>query len=336
MGVGLCLAIGTGCPADDEPDAEEDTDGESGTEDGTSGSSTEAEASSGADSTQSSTGPSTTAMTSSTTMDDPSESSTGDDDSTTTTSGEPPEICGTVPERMIIFGDSLFACFGQPDGKNGEACSARLGHEYLEEVYAPGVSYENEAVSGAVTADVVATQMPGATVGQPGHAMVVIWVGGNDISGLLLSSDMEAESTYRDELAPELDRLWESMLEWVDDPANFPDGATLIVNSQFNPFDDCSSDPYGFMTPLKTGLLAEYNARIAERIEDRADSYLADQYPGFLGHGHHYATEGCPNYTEGNAYWMIGGTDLVHPNALGHVTIAGALRTGIDSAFACE
>lgn len=330
---GLCVLLGAGCPADGET-VEEDTEGGGGTEAETTGSTTDAGSSSTTDATQSSTSPATTETTTSTTTDDPSES--GEESGETTTTGDPPEICGDIPERMLIFGDSLFACFGLPDGKNAPGCSARLGHEYLADRYAPGVSYENDAVSGAITSDVVQSQMPNAAVGQPGHTMVVIWIGGNDISGLLLSSDMQAESTYRDELAPELDTLWDQMFAWVDDPANFPDGATLIVNTQFNPFDDCSADPYGFMTPLKTGLLAEYNARIAERIEGRPNTYVADQYPAFLGHGHHYATSACPNFAEGNAYWMIGGTDLVHPNALGHTTIAGALRSGIDSAFACE
>ncbi len=279
-----------------------------------------------------------------TTTNDSEDGEDGDDDDSdggSSTGGDGPidptaGACGEAPERMIIFGDSLYACFGQPGEKNGMGCSARLGHEYLEETYAAGVTYENEAVSGAVTSDVVSSQMPGTTVGQPGHALVVIWVGGNDISGLLLSSDADAEATYRDQLAPSLDMLWAQMFAWVDDPANFPDGATLIVNTQFNPFDDCTADPYGFMSPLKTSLLAEYNARIEERVAEREDTYIADQYPAFLGHGHHFGTAECPNYDADNAYWMIGGSDLVHPNTLGHVTIAGTLQGTIDQIYACD
>lgn len=246
------------------------------------------------------------------------------------------EICGDIPERMMFFGDSLFACFGQDGGKDAPSCSARLAHEYLEENYAPGVTYENLAVSGAITREVVMQQMPAAPVGMPGHTLVVIWVGGNDISNLLLATDAQAEATYRDELAPELELLWDEMLAWVDDPANFPDGATLIISTQFNPFDDCSADPFAFMTPLKTELLADYNQVLRDRVASRPHTYLADQFPVFLGHGHHFGTESCPHYMPDSPYWMIGGTDLVHPNGLGHVSIAGTLDATIDTMFYCE
>ncbi|MEM6292164.1 MAG: SGNH/GDSL hydrolase family protein [Myxococcota bacterium] len=272
------------------------------------------------------------------TTNDGGETSDGDSGSTTddtseTTAGE---VCGEVPTRMMFFGDSLYACFGQDDTINGMGCSARLAHEYLEATYAPGVTYENLAISGAVTQDVVDQQMPGASVGQPGHTLVVIWIGGNDISGLLLSPDDQAEDTYRNDLQPALDMLWTRMLAWVDDPANFPDGATLVINTQFNPFDDCTAEPYGFMSPLKTQLLGEYNDILRERVAERENTYLADQYPVFLGHGHHFGTAECPNYTEGNDYWMIGGTDLVHPNTLGHVSIAGTLNGTLDEIYGCD
>lgn len=246
------------------------------------------------------------------------------------------EICGEIPTRVMFFGDSLFGCFGQDGETDAPSCSARLSHGYLADTYAPGATYENLAVNGAVTRDVVVDQMPGAPVGMPGHALVVIWVGGNDISGLLLSSDADAEDTYRNDLAPELEMLWDQMLAWVDDPANFPDGATLIINTQFNPFDECTAAPYGFMSPTKTQLLSEYNDVLRERVAGRPDTYLSDQFPVFLGHGHHYATAECPHYEADSPYWMIGGTDLVHPNGLGHVSIAGTLNGAIDEVFSCD
>ncbi|MBV1858226.1 MAG: SGNH/GDSL hydrolase family protein [Nannocystaceae bacterium] len=245
------------------------------------------------------------------------------------------EICGDIPTRMMFFGDSLFACFGQDGKSEAASCSALLSHGYLAENYAPGVTYENLAVSGAVTRDVVNMQLPGAPVGMPGHTLVVVWVGGNDISPLLLQSDTAAEDAYRNDLVPEFEMLWDSIEAWVDDPTNFPDGATLIVNTQFNPFDACSADPFAFMSPLKTQLLGEYNDTLRARVEARPNTYLSDQYPVFLGHGHHFATEGCPNYDADSAYWMLGGADLVHPNGLGHVSIAGTLNGALDDVFAC-
>ena len=318
------LLIGAGCPADSGSDA-------TATEGGATSSETSGEeptsATTGGES-ESAEGGGSTSGGQETSADASSGGETGDP------SGG--EICGDIPTRMMFFGDSLFACYGQDGGKDAPSCGARLAHEYLAENYAPEVTYENLAVSGAVTRDVVMDQMPGAPVGMPGHTLVVIWIGGNDISGLLLSSDADADSTYHDQLAPELEMLWDEMLAFVDDPANFPDGATLIINTQFNPFDDCSADPYAFMSPLKTELLAEYNEVLRDRVSGRPNTYLADQFPVFLGHGHHFATESCPYYTPDSAYWMLGGTDLVHPNGLGHVSIAGTLDGTIDAVFQCD
>ncbi|MGH1343874.1 MAG: GDSL-type esterase/lipase family protein [Nannocystales bacterium] len=317
------VLVAAGCPADSDE----------------TGSGTDGETSTGDVATTGTDPSGTTAEPGSTSGVNESETSDGDSSSgAAEETGDPSggDVCGDIPTRMMFFGDSLFACFGQ-DGKiESETCSARLSHEYLAENYAPDATYENLAVSGAVTRDVVNMQLPGAPVGMPGHTLVVVWVGGNDISPLLLQSDAAAEDAYRNELVPEFEMLWDGIEAWVDDPANFPDGATLIINTQFNPFDDCSADPYAFMSPLKTQLLGEYNDTLRARVDARPNTYLSDQYPVFLGHGHHFGTEGCPNYADGSAYWMLGGADLVHPNGLGHVSIAGTLNGALDEVFACE
>lgn len=319
------VLVGAGCPA------EADETG-SGTEGSETDASTSGPASTGTDPSG---GTSGTASTSGVGESESSgeESSTGAGEVTGDPSGG--EVCGDVPTRMMFFGDSLFACFGQDGKSEAETCSARLSHEYLAETYAPGVTYENLAVSGAVTRDVVNQQLPGAPVGMRGHTLVVVWVGGNDISPLLLQSDAAAEAAYRDDLAPEFEMLWDNIEAWVDDPANFPDGATLVINTQFNPFDDCSADPFAFMSPLKTELLAEYNDTLRARVAARPNTYLSDQYPVFLGHGHHFDTEACPNFDADAGYWMLGGADLVHPNGLGHVSIAGTLNGALDGIYAC-
>ncbi|MCR9160694.1 MAG: SGNH/GDSL hydrolase family protein [Nannocystaceae bacterium] len=327
FGLVATLIAGTGCPAESE-DAVGGTDGDA--------SSSGSEPTSGGDPSGDPSGDPDPSDDGTTTSTDPDPTAEGSSSSGGTADPSGGEVCGEVPTRMMFFGDSLFACFGLDGGKDAPSCSARLSHEYLAETYAPGVTYENLAVSGAVTRDVVMDQMPGAPVGMPGHTLVVIWVGGNDISGLLLSSDAEAEATYRDELAPEFAMLWDEMSAWVDDPANFPDGATLIINTQFNPFDDCSASPFAFMSPLKTQLLAEYNEELRARVEAQPNAFLADQFPVFLGHGHHYATAECPHYDAENPYWMIGGADLVHPNGLGHVSMASTLRGTLDEIYACE
>lgn len=238
-----------------------------------------------------------------------------------------------TPERFIVFGDSILACSTESGGKTAPGCSARLVHEHVESI-APGVTYENAAVGGAVTTDVPG-QMAGVDATLPGHAVVVIGIGGNDLSGFLLTPDQTAMDQF-DELSERLDDAWDEMFAWLLDDAHFPDGFTLVVDNQYNPFDDCTADPYSFMTPLKTELLGVFNDRVAERLEAHANAHLSDIYGAFLGHGHHWNTAGCPHTKDGADYWMIGGTDLIHPSTAGHASIAVEIQAVIDDVYACE
>ena len=63
------------------------------------------------------------------------------------------------PARFIVLGDSIAAC-SNLGGKNDPDCSAGKLYDYLKVNYAPALTYENEAVGGAVSADVVHWQLP--------------------------------------------------------------------------------------------------------------------------------------------------------------------------------
>ena len=253
-----------------------------------------------------------------------------DDDAEDEDSGSGACEPAVVPERFIVFGDSILACSTEAGGKSAPGCSARLVHEHLAERFNADVTYENAAVGGAVTADVIG-QMLGVDATQSGHALVLIGIGGNDLSGFLLTPDSTAMNEF-DDLSMRLDESWDDMLDWLLDPAHFPDGFTLVVDNQYNPFDDCTADPYSFMTPLKTELLGVFNERVAERIEGLGNAQLSDLYQAFLGHGHHYKTAGCPHTTDAE-YWMIGGVDLIHPSTAGHAGITVEIEAAIDRAY---
>lgn len=251
------------------------------------------------------------------------------------TSSNPPQLCGDAPQRVIFFGDSIFDCFGV-GGQDSDTCAPFIAHKYVNDVYGEGVvSYENLAQSGSVTSNVIDNQLPNYQAA-PGRALVIIWVGGNDLQPFLLSSDANAQSGY-DNLAPELDADWATFFAFIDDPNLFPDGVDVIVNTQFNPFDDCNNTaPFAFMTETKSGLLGQFNTRLKERAAQRDNTYVGDEHTTFLGHGHHNATDSCPNYIPDADYWMLGGTDLVHPNALGHFQIANTLQSAIDEIYSCD
>lgn len=259
------------------------------------------------------------------------EGSSGAADST---GGGGAEFCGTMPTRFLAFGDSILQCFGQPAEKQDPGCSPFIVHDWLDENVSPGITYENLAVGGAVTTDVPASQMPSANVGQSGHALVLVGIGGNDLAPSLLASDAEAQATY-DEKIGDIEAAWEQMLAFVDDPANFPDGVTLVVDNQYDPFDGCTSDPFAFMTPTKIELLADFNQRIVDRLAGREDSHVADIHQAFLGHGHHYENGECPYTMDGGEYWMLGGNDLIHPNTAGHAGIAEEIISVLEGVYAC-
>jgi hypothetical protein len=239
-----------------------------------------------------------------------------------------------APERFIVFGDSILACSTINGGKSGEDCSARIVHEYLDEHVAPGITYENHAVGGARTADIIG-QMAGVDATASGPAIVLLGIGGNDLQPFLLMSDDQAMDAF-DDLSQSLDESWDEILDWLYDDAHFPDGFTLVVDNQYNPFDDCTADPYSFMSPLKTELLGVFNDRIDERLESHDNAHVSDLYLAFLGHGHHWQTEGCPHTQEGNEYWMIGGVDLIHPGVEGHAGIAVEVESVLDGLLACD
>jgi lysophospholipase L1-like esterase len=215
-----------------------------------------------------------------------------------------------VPTRYIVLGDSIVACLGVGD-KNGADCGPRKLHEYLAAGPAPGVTYENAAISGAVTADVPARELPGLRTG-PGHALVMIYVGGNDLRPYLVGADVAAEAGLA-KAVPELEVAWKQVFAFFADKAKFPDGATILMNNQYDPFDDCTAAPY-FISAKKHSLLRSYNDVLARLAHDNG-AVLTEQYTPYLGHGHHYAVKTCPHYQAGLTPFM---NDLIHPNVAGH------------------
>lgn len=221
------------------------------------------------------------------------------------------EDCPQTPERLLVLGDSIVDCYNV-GGPDGEDCSPRIFHEDLEATWASDVTYENYSVGGAVTASVLNRQIPLVETG-PGHALVLIFVGGNDISPYLFMPDSVVESSFPRTME-RLEENWAEIFEFFEDPTNFPDGTTIIVNTQYNPFDDC----YG-TSDTKIALLSEYNDLILSLSEDRNDAYTADPFTPFLGHGHNYKRNTCPYFERDADYWM---SDLIHPNEAGHGDLA--------------
>lgn len=242
------------------------------------------------------------------------------------------DACLDTPTRVVVLGDSIFTCV-TAGGPEAEGCAPKMVQTHLSERFGP-MAYENYAVNGAQTNDIPQNQLGNIPVGNPGHVVVLIYIGGNDLSGFIFSSDEDTIAGY-DELRPELDADWAETFAFLQDPANFPDGTTILMNTQYNPFDDCTAPPYN-LSETKIEMLRMYNEDLVAKADAQPNAYIADQHAPFLGHGHHYNVDSCPYYQDGAEYWMAA-FDLIHPYGQGHVNIGNVINTLADELYAgCE
>ncbi len=254
----------------------------------------------------------------------------GDTDGGGTDGGDGPSICAETPSRLVVLGDSIAACFGV-NGRDAASCGPKIFSEDMATRYAPGISYENLAVSGSVTTDIVDEQLATIFTGA-GHAMVLIYVGGNDIQRYLTQADAAAEAGLSADL-PGIKDDWRSIFAFFADTTNFPDGATIIMNNQYNPFDECTAPPFN-LSSTKNALLVQFNTELANLADEEEGVYLTDQYTAYLGHGHHYNVQACPHYQAGLQPFM---EDLIHPNVAGHAHLAVQWSAMADTLYAgCE
>jgi lysophospholipase L1-like esterase len=229
-----------------------------------------------------------------------------------------------APKRLTILGDSIAACFNV-GGKTGAACSLKNLHTALSAKF-PGLVYDNQSVNGAVSDDVPSRQLATVMTG-PGHALVIIYVGGNDLAKYIYQLDSFAMNGFNTDM-PRILADWDKVFTFFQDKTKFPDGATIVVNNQYNPFDDCTAPPYN-LSATKIMLLHKYNDELARVARERG-AILADQFTPFLGHGHHYSASMCPFYKPMSEYWM---SDMIHPNAAGHANLLKVWQAALDQFY---
>jgi lysophospholipase L1-like esterase len=238
----------------------------------------------------------------------------------------PPPGGRPLPARLVVLGDSIAACTNIMGQDDGPGCGLRKLYDHVKASYAPALVYDNQAIGGAVTGDVPTRQLPRVKTG-PGHVLVVIYVGGNDLSKYMFAFDAAAERGFAADL-PAVKAAWERIFEFFDDRARFPDGATVVMNNQYNPFDDCSAAPY-FISAKKHELLGQFNQELAA-IAAAHGARLTDQYTPYRGHGHHYNVARCPHYAAGATPFM---DDLIHPNPAGHDNLFQQWKRVVDQLY---
>jgi hypothetical protein len=131
-------------------------------------------------------------------------------------------------------------------------------------------------------------------------------------------------------IEPMLVSVYDSVFAKLANTTTFPDGAVLLMNTQYNPFDDCTASPYN-LSAAKTGILHMFNDKVMAIANAHSTAAIAvDQHHPFLGHGHHYNVATCPYYTAGAAAWM---QDTIHANPAGNVDLANVMNAGADRLY---
>ena len=239
----------------------------------------------------------------------------------------PTHSCVAAPKRIVVIGDSITAC-SVIGGPMAADCVSKQFSDYVIAHYGPGATYENYAVGGAQIKD-IAGQLANAPATQ-GPTLVMFFIGGNDLTPYLTQSDAAAMTGWTGTVQPMMQAMYDATFATLADSTKFPGGATLLMNTQYNPFDDCTAAPYN-ISAAKNAILGMFNDEIKTIGEAHANAAIVvDQHAPFLGHGHHYQVTTCPYYMPNATYYM---QDLIHANAAGNAVLAGVDNGGADRLY---
>jgi lysophospholipase L1-like esterase len=236
-----------------------------------------------------------------------------------------PRMCSAKPSRVVVLGDSITACSVIGGAQNADCVSKKVS-DYVIANYG-ATTYQNLAVGGAKLADIAAqlNNIPPAA----GPALVIIYIGGNDLSPFIFQSDQQAMAGYA-MIETMMNSVYDTVFAKLADTATFPDGAVLLMNTQYNPFDDCTASPYN-LSATKIGLLHKFNDKVTAIANAHAQqAIVVNQHGPFLGHGHHYNVASCPFYKAGSVGWM---QDTIHANPAGNVDLANVMNGGVDRLY---
>jgi lysophospholipase L1-like esterase len=234
--------------------------------------------------------------------------------------------CPPKPTKVVVMGDSITDCT-VIGGQDSPDCVSKQFFDYVKANVAPDATYLNVAVGGAQTKG-LAQQLQNVPPG-PGHLLVMVYMGGNDLAPYIFQSDSAAEMAY-EQILPGIVKNWQDLFAYYLDTSKFPDGVTVIMNNQYNPFDDCTASPYN-LSQTKSNLLHMFNIVLGDIANEYfANAIIVDQYKPYLGHGHHYNVTSCPNYKPNMTPFM---KDLIHANAAGNKELADVLAAGVDRLY---
>jgi lysophospholipase L1-like esterase len=241
-------------------------------------------------------------------------------DAVTDTGGDTGPVESDV-ERVIFLGDSITASpYLTPPW------SDRIRDD-LRAAFGADVEIHNYAVGGARTEHVLEDQIPNIDTTSIKPTLVMFTIGGNDALQVI-GSDVDTALAHMED---KMDNL-RAVLEFLDDPTNFPGGTYVIYSNIYDP-----TDGEGDFTHCGIGAMYEDWPEVEELAtivngwyEDLADEFgfaVLDMHSLFLGHGWNNDDTENPYYCNGCEpdcpcpRWFD--FTCIHPNAAGHEALAG-------------
>lgn len=234
-------------------------------------------------------------------------------------------------ERVVFLGDSI--TFGAIPLPPLTTAADRIYRALLGDMLAarfPGVQIDNCSVNGARMEDFFSgdTQIPNCfpSTPDPRNTLVIMTMGGNDLRRFA-----ERNDTF-EQAEPELNNLVQlnrEAIRWLKDPANFPNGSSVIFANIYE-YTDTSADLGSCAganliglggTYLSAGPIVQFlhEAFLQTAVETGSDMIF--MFEDFCGHGYRRDDPALQCYRgPGQDIWF----DLtcIHPNDPGHAHIA--------------
>lgn len=239
----------------------------------------------------------------------------------------PPGYGAADPARVIFLGDSITAGHGATDDalgyvqlmlQNDDASWPDHAADDLESVFPQLSEVVDVSRAGATTDTLLGSQIPRLddqmTLPASGESLVVMTIGGNDITGLLMSGDedkSEPLQTIQDNLR--------EIVSFFQDPANFPDGAYIYLTNVYDPSDGVGQAAecfYGLDMSHLMEPLAQTNEDSRAMAEELGFAWV-DMHGHFLGHGYN-ADDPTNAYYAGEDWELWFADDCIHPLDAGH------------------
>lgn len=227
-----------------------------------------------------------------------------------------------APVNLLIFGDSISTGVGADDGlsyfelllANSDATYPNHSDIDLEDAFPTVTNVVSVAESGAQTSD-LAGQMSLAEsrLGVPsGPTLVIGTIGGNDLVSVMFGQS-------RQTVVNRIESNISGLVDWVQDPAQFPDGAYLYIANVYDPSDGVGQADGCFTgIPTSEAVLALGEANVSTRAMAAERGFaMVDMHGHFMGHGHNFDDSSIDAYDDADpTLWFSG--DCIHPNQRGH------------------